>query len=530
MKTFWIELLVILILSLGLAFLVSCGDDDDEPSFALTDSGDDDDDDSDDDDIVADDDDLVADDDDMIDDDDDDDVLPDDYVAPWPQSNVEVSDYDESDTPGPLRLKAADYDQFNLDWHQPFYGAIVNKAKFTDATHTELVSYGWWGDSTAWTGTYLMSQAMRYYVTGDPVAKANAIRSVDALSRHLHITGRKGFLSRYTAPQEEFIYDDEGGDAWCDSRASCHHFETGPNAGQWWEGETSRDMYICWLLGMATAYDLVDDADMRATILSDVTEVLEELIDHNWWIIDVDGLPSRTAPNLMGPQQLRFALVGYHLTGEDRYKEQIQKWILDSKRNTLRLINNSLLQQFGAYFPNNLRHQNQYSLLRLAKIYLGPSDYEFLVDCFETQSHTFARLSHNPFFNAIFMSQGLYNPEMNPDPYQDQLEEDLTDFFPAPLTEYAVDPPDGTLDPVSVFLADLITQQPFFEYIFGNIKPQSMDAHPVQQQCTTDFLWQRNPFVIEPCGTDRPHVTRAGVDYLVAYWMASYHKFIAKHD
>jgi hypothetical protein len=50
----------------------------------------------------------------------------------------------------------------------------------------------------------------------------------------------------------------------------------------------------------------------------------------------------------------------------------------------------------------------------------------------------------------------------------------------------------------------------------------------VQEQCTTDFLWQRSPFQNDPCGADQPNVTRPGIDYLVAYWMASYHKFIAK--
>ena len=94
---------------------------------------------------------------------------------------------------------------------------------------------------------------------------------------------------------------------------------------------------------------------------------------------DDDGLPSRTAPNAFAIQKLSWSLIGYHLTGEKRYKTEIQKWIADSRRPVLRLLNVSVNLQYGDYFPNNLGHQNMYSLLNLGKIYLGPKDYEFLV-------------------------------------------------------------------------------------------------------------------------------------------------------
>jgi len=81
-----------------------------------------------------------------------------------------------------------------------------------------------------------------------------------------------------------------------------------------------------------------------------------------------------------------------------------------------------------------------------------------------------------------------------------------------------------------VTLHDLIEQYPFLESVFGDVDPQSLEAHPVPEQCSSDFLWQRNPFQIEPCGVDRPEETRPGVDYLVAYWLAAYHKFIGKED
>ena len=69
---------------------------------------------------------------------------------------------------------------------------------------------------------------------------------------------------------------------------------------------------------------------------------------------------------------------------------------------------------------------------------------------------------------------------------------------------------------------------PVLQQIMGDVQVQAAEAFPVQQQCSTDFLWQRNPFSIGPCGNDDPAAVEPGVDYIVAYWMASYHKFITK--
>jgi len=364
-------------------------------------------------------------------------------------------------------------------------------------------------------------------VTGDPVAKANAIRAATTLDRHLHVTGRTGFIARYVASKDDLLYYARGGDVWCDSDDSCHHYEDGPYAGDWWDGNTSRDQYTGWFFGMATAFDLVDDEDMRNMIADNVAEVLDELISTNWWITDVDGQPTGKAPNVLSTQQLTWSLIGYHLTGEERYKEIVQNLIADSNRTYLRLMNIALMNKYAQYYGNNLGHQNMYTLLRLGKVYLSPEDYDYMSILFDEQTHTFTRLSHNAFFNAIFMSQGIYEPTVD-DPFQEQLEQDIGEFRDAPNWVYLVDPTDGVIDPISIFLSDLMIQYPFLAELLGNVEPQSQDAHPVLEQCSTDFLWQRNPFRLEPCGSDSPHITRPGVDYLTAYWMSSYHKFIDK--
>ncbi len=539
-RTCWL-ILALLLASLPLA---ACGGDDDDDDNATPDddatdddtADDDFDDDGDDDDSVDDDtfdddtgDDDTGDDDTVDDDTGDDDTSDDDtadddtdtYVAPWPQTNVEVQDYDETVSAGDRRLKAMDYDLWHEGNHQPFYGSTVG-AKFTDDTRTTVDHYFDSGDSCIWTGTYLAGQAFRYYVTGDAQAKANAIRMVEALDGHLHITGRAGFIARYRGPQDTRIMPPD-----CATQENCHVVNDGMYAGDFWQGNTSRDQYTGWFFGFSIAYDLVDDEDMRDMIRADVTEVMDELIANHWWIKDVDGLPTTAGPNVLSVQQLTWSLIAYHITGEERFKAEVQRLVKDSARLFIVISDISFMNLYAQYYGNNLAHENFYNLLRLAKVYLSKADYEFLSDSFDNQIHTFTRLSHNAFFNTIFMSQGQYVPEAG-DPYQAQLEQDLGEFRDAPNFKYYIDPETTELDPVSVFLDNLMEQYPFLKEIMGDVDPQAAEAFPVQLQCETDFLWQRSPFSIGPCGSDDPSSVQPGVDYIVAYWMASYHKFITK--
>jgi len=463
-------------------------------------------------------------DDDTADDDTGDDDLPDDYVADWPQSNIEEQDYDETLEAGALRLKAEAYDAWHEQWHQPYYGSTV-EVTFTDDSRTEVQWYGGSGDSCIWTGTYLASQAFRYYVTGDEQAKANAIRAAQALDGHLHITGRPGFIARYRGPQDPKVMPSD-----CAAQQDCHVITEGPYAGDFWKGNTSRDQYTGWFFGMCLAYDLVNDEDMRQMIRSDVTEVLDELMSTGWWITDVDGEPTTAAPMVMPAMQLDWALIGYHITGEERYKAVVQKWIKNDMRKKMRLTNITFMNRYAQYYGNNLGHENFYNLLRLGKVYFSRDDHEFFRRLFDTQIHAHVRLSHNAFFNAIHMSQGVYTPYPDNDEYQYQLEQDLTDFRPAPNYRYATNPPPAEVDPISEWLDGLMEQYPELAELMGDVDPQAKDAYPVPYQCSTDFLWQRNPFRLSCGAPEMPRHVNPGVDYLVAYWMANYHKFITKEQ
>ncbi len=457
--------------------------------------------------------------------DDDASPLPDDYVAPWPQSNVEPRDYDETVAAGPLRQKADAYDAWHREWHQPYYGGSLETI-FTDATHTTVQSYDTWPDSCIWTGTYLGGEAMRYYVANDAATKANAIAMVQVLDGFLHVTGKKGFIARYRAPQTALMYP---GDAACDADDFCHRVESGPYAGDFWWGQTSRDQYTGWFFGMLTAYDLIDDEPTRTTIRADVTEVIETLIAQHWWILEINGLPTNSGPNILPEDQLTWLLIAYHMTGLDEFKKPLQAWLADAARPTIRLLDLNITNRYATYYANNLGQTLFYCMLRLGKVYFSPNEYEYLVQLYETQQNTYARLSHNPWFTAIHMSQGDYQPQPPVDPYRTQLLDDLTDFFPPPNHSFHLAARTNyVLDPVSEILYELEQALPWLANIIGGVDEQALDAFPIPQQCSAQFLFQSNPFEIHDCGTDDAADVYPGVDYLVAYWLPSYHKIVSK--
>ena len=526
MRCLWLTLIFCFAVALGSC---SSGDDDDSSTTGHDDDAADDDavdDDAVDDDAV--DDDAV--DDDAADDDaadDDSSPLPDDYIAPWPQNNIEPDNYDESVKAGPLRQKAEDYDNWHTANHQPFYGDSVG-AIFADQSYTTIVAYYDGGDSCEFTGLHLGSQAARYYVTRDPAAKANAIYIAQALDSILKVTQTTGFIARYHGKKDPTIYQ---GDAWCDADPSCHHIETGEFAGDFWWGNTSRDMYSGWFFGMSLAYDLIDDPDTKAMIRADVEEVVNTLIDHHWLILKENGMPTNAGPDVLPPFQLSWLTVAYHMTGDERFRQELQKRLADSYRPILEIECISLFNRYAGYFGNCLSHETWYNLLRLAKVYFSPNEYQYLLHVYDKQVEAFTKLTHNAWFTAVLMGQGVYPPGQSPDPYLTQLTGDLTDFPPPPHFRVllpAKDPSTYTIDPVSQFLYDLQQALPFLGDLMGHVYPQALDPFPVTGYCSDEFIFQGSPFVIGACGEDNPEKVDAGVDYLIPYWLASYHKFITK--
>jgi hypothetical protein len=461
--------LVFLLAALGLSWL-SLACDDDSPDGAAQAEADDDNDSAGDDDDDNDND--SGDDDD--DDDDDNDDNDNDTCDPDPLPGCT---YDESGESGPLRLKAMGHDAWVEQWHLPDYGSHLH-VKFTDETQTVVDHYEGHGDSCIWTGTYIASQSMRYHVTGDAQAKANVVRSAAALSRHLHVTGRTGFIARYVGSTDNpghYVKLAE-----CADDENCHILDDGPYAGDFWIGNTSRDQYTGWFLGLAFAYDLVDDEAMRAQIRADVAEVLDQLIDDHWKIIDVDGQPTSKAPDVLLPMQMSWLIAGYDITGDERYLEKFKLLETPAAQLIFTLNDISFPNRYMQHYGLNLAHENFLGMLRLSQPYCAVHD--FLLGRFLRQLRPIVDLQHNPWYTAVYLAQGAPDDaawQAN----RAQVLEDLADFPPAPKESYAMTPPPAEIDPISQLLVDLETQFPWLADLIGDVELQAKEGYPVRYQC-----------------------------------------------
>ena len=430
---------------------------------------------------------------------------------------------------GPLRLKAMAHDTWLETWHTPNYGSHLH-VQFTDDSKTRVDLYHGHGDSCIWTGTYITSQALRYSVTGELQARQNVIRSAGALSRHLHVTGRPGFIARYVGPQNDPGHAGEVGGCEAEQNENCHLVNAGEFAGDFWIGNTSRDQYTGWFMGMAWAYDLVDDADMRRRIETDVTLVLDRLIADDWWIIDVDGEKTTKAPSVLPPMQMTWSLIGYHITGQERFLDVFNNWAAEENRLTLVFNNISIMNRYAQHYGLNLAHENFLNLLRLSHAY--PEAHTFLLELFNNQTHRWVDLQHNPWYTAVLMAEGdLQDPALR-QAHRDQIIEDLTDFPAAPKERFGMTPPqDVEIDPLSQILYDLQQQVPLLKDIMGTVNVQAKEAYPVRQQCSSGFMFQRNMWAMD-CSVkeDVPEYVNSGHDYLAAYWLASAYGVLDETD
>ncbi len=419
--------------------------------------------------------------------------------------------------PGPLRQKAMAHDLWLEQWHTPNYGSHLH-VHFTDETHTEVDTYHGHGDSCIWTGTYITSQALRYRTTGDPQARANVIRSIYALTRHLNVTGRDGFIARYVGPADDPGHRTEV--ARCGVEENHHLVTEGPYAGDFWVGNTSRDQYTGWFMGMAWAYDTVDDPEMRAQIASNVTRVLDRLIADNWDIIDVDGERTTKAPDVLPPMQMAWSLIGHHITGEQRFFDVFDDWSAPEKQTILLFNNIAIINRYAQHYGLNLAHENFLNLLRLSRPY--EETHSFLQEIFNDQTHQVVDLQHNPWYTAVFLAEGgLTDPALRRK-HKEQIIQDLTDFPAVPKIKYGMVPPEAELDPLSVTLYELQQEFPFLADIMGRVNLQALEAYPVKYQCSSGFIFQRNMWATS-CGqtVDVPSYVNSGHDFLAAYWLAS---------
>ena len=182
-----------------------------------------------------------------------------------------------------------------------------------------------------WTAMYAAAECFRYAVTKSPEALANARKSIDAILFLEEVAGRRGFPARsYIRRGDPMPHDGE----W-------HWTEDGQ---YYWKGDTSSDEIVGHFFIFGIAYDLLPDADLKKRIAATARRIMDHIIQHGYYLIDLDGQPTLWgywAPErllrepeeraLNSLQLLSFLKTTAHVTGDPRYEAEYRKVALDLK-------------------------------------------------------------------------------------------------------------------------------------------------------------------------------------------------------
>jgi hypothetical protein len=363
--------------------------------------------------------------------------------------------------------------------HMPF-GTIMDPI-FATPDSEEIVGYTHCGDSAIWTGHYLAAEAFRYNVTRSPEALDNVKVALGGIESLLDVTGTN-LLSRCLIPM-----DSPYAQAIIQEEAS-HGVYQNKQFRFYWIGGTSRDQYSGVFFGLGVAYDLVDDPQVRARIASLTTLLLDFLRGHNWSVTMPNGSISTTFIG-RADQELSLFQVGRHVNSS-RFSTSydLNRFFL----SPLVIVPISIeVLDNNSYFKFNLDAINLFNLIRLeSSSFKGiyREAYDIL------RRHTNDQI--NAFFNMI--DRALSGPN---DARDANTREMLEEWLLRPRRDVPIDlrgiyPACGSPDMACVPV-------------------------PIVDRPRTDFLWQRNPFLL--VGQGAGTIETAGIDYILPYWMGRYY-------
>jgi hypothetical protein len=146
-----------------------------------------------------------------------------------------------------------------------------------DITTSEMIDTD---NDGGWTSYYLGSLAARYAVTREEETRRQAWESFGALERLQSIHTHTGFPAR-TFERRGFKFSDT--DRWRDA----------PDPGWEWKGHTSSDEMQAQGFAHAVMWELVaTNATERARVATNWVAVIDHILRHNLYLVDVDGEPT----------------------------------------------------------------------------------------------------------------------------------------------------------------------------------------------------------------------------------------------
>ncbi len=367
--------------------------------------------------------------------------------------------------------------------HLP-YGTVLDPI-FDGPDSDVIIAYTRCGDSAIWTGHWLAAESYRYAVTHSPEALENVKRALTGIQMLMDVTGT-AVLARCAVPADSPYAD------------SIIH-EEGPhgvwNGTAWdtafvWIGNTSRDQYSGIFYGLTVAHDVVQDQSVRDMVAYLTTRALDYLRGNGWKIVMPDGNVSTIFFGRMD-QELSFLKLGRRLN-PDRFETIYKTESISLAPETIAPIAYDVQNPHSSYFKFNLDSINFYGLLASGDNSWVRLSYKKAYDILRNTTDDHG----NAFFNMI--DRAINGPNATRDAETVRL---LQEWLERPRRDFGVD------------LRE--------KYPSCGAPDQACSPIPVPERVTTDFLWQRSPFLLYGGGSGR--IEGAGIDYILPYWMGRFY-------
>ncbi len=365
--------------------------------------------------------------------------------------------------------------------HVP-YGTILDPI-YSAPGGNQITGYTRCGDSAIWTGHYLAAEAFRYQVTGSADALNNVKQAVAAVNSLIQVTGMN-LLARCLVPLNSPYA------AGIQSEEAANGIYTNSSAGYFWVGNTSRDQYMGVAFGLAVAYDMVNDADVRSSISQIAWLLIGFLTGHDWSVVMPDGSISTTF--LIRPDEMLTLLqIGRHLnSGKFSTDYDIDRILLAASvivPVTVDIASND------SYFKFNLDYISFDNLIRLESS-SAKSIYQLAYT--ELRADT---VSHQ---NAMF-----------------------------DIIDRGLNGPDAARDAEAVTLLNAALQRQSrdnfvnLEKVVAVCGSVACAPVPVVLRPADEYVWQESPFQLSGGGGGL--IESSGVDYILPYWMGRYYGVIS---
>ncbi|MEA3365788.1 MAG: hypothetical protein U9Q79_09135, partial [Candidatus Hydrogenedentes bacterium] len=362
-----------------------------------------------------------------------------------------------------------------------------------------------------WTSYHVAAISLAYAVTGEEAAKASARKSMHAMYMLQNASGTPGLVARSVMPLEEAKKAGKDQDP---------QWRLTPDGTMYWKSDTSSDEIDGHYLAFYTYWEHIakDDPAERDTCIKQVRALTDYIVDNGYVLLDWDGKRTRWgfwSPELLNNQPfhylesglnsleiLSFLKTAYYITGDAKYQQHYESLMRDHHYLSNVLLEKKIFPDMNNHSDNQLAYVAWYPILQLEQ---DPAVRRPLRQAVRRHYKCLAR-DRSSFF--YFVTATI-------DPNYVDIESAVTNLKRIPTDRRQWVMKNSQREDV-VFHPRLDR--------FGD--RQLLNVLPADERCFGK--WNRNVYLPdEGKGGERED---DGAAFLLPYWMARYHGFIAEKE